>query len=609
MPVSHHAHAIATDLDAVFSVPLMTRAWKEHVRPGLRRQPLADLHDFLDVHRNLAPYLRALRSEVLAGQYRPQQPEVTLLEKGNGIPRRLSLPAPADAILLQTIVTRLEAAVSRSQPHPNAYYARSHAPPGPEAVDGTFAYAWWMLWPQFQQRIWQFASSYPYVVVTDLASYFDCIPLGSLRNRVASFDAFSHSVLDFLFFLLDAFTWRPFYMPASGVGLPQINFDAPRLLAHAYLFPIDRELQARTGGDFVRWMDDINCGVQSQDAARELLRGLEIVLNSLGVRLNSAKTRILEAQAALRHFWVTENRSLTILSNLAMIAVPGSVSWTAHLDRARRQYRRFRKADRIGHWDKVAKRYLTLFGQFGCGDVEKDVPRLLADHPGLRDAIFRYYSRLGPSPRRLRHIRDFLRSGRCLDDASLFGAVRTLVAWRGQINGWRRTEILALVDTVKTLGFETPGGGPLTATGVSSGIWLSAKYGTSADLAAFLRASKGVWTRSAWAARQAAAVSPLLSVADNSWVREAIVQSGLTEALRVLASVGQLVGLTALDPQIRSYLLHPPTPEHPYPLEKAIIARVVLQGRLPLAVRTALRNALDAIVEDPCYRSIIRRRR
>ena len=44
---------------------------------------------------------------------------------------------------------------------------------------------------------------------------------------------------NFLFFLLDAFTWRPYYMPASGVGLPQLNFDAPRLLAHAYLFPID----------------------------------------------------------------------------------------------------------------------------------------------------------------------------------------------------------------------------------------------------------------------------------------------------------------------------------------------------------------------------------
>lgn len=609
MSISHHAGAVARDLDAVFTVPQMARAWKAHVRPGLRRQPLADLHDFLDVHRNLTPYLRALRSEVLAGQYRPQPPEVALQEKRDGIPRRLNLPAPADAVLLQTIVTLLEAAVADSQPHPNAYYARSHGPPGPEAVDGSFAYAWWLLWPQFQQRIWQFVSSYPYVVVTDLANYFDCIPLASLRNRVASFGAFSQTVLDFLFFLLDAFTWRPFYMPASGVGLPQINFDAPRLLAHAYLFPIDAELQGRTGGDFVRWMDDINCGVADEDAARRLLRGLETVLNSLGVRLNSAKTRILEARDALRHFWVVENRSLTVLTNLAKFAVPGSVSWAAHLDRTRRQYRRFRKAERVGHWEKVAKRYFTLFGRFGQRDPERDVPRLLSDCPGLRDAILRYYFVLGPSPRRLRHIAGFLRSGRCLDDASLFAAVRTLIGWRGQIEGRRRTETLSLVDVVKVLGSQTPDGGPLTVAGVSSGVWLLAKYGTSVELGSFLRESKGVWTRSSWAARQAAAATPLLTVADEVWVKAAIVESGLNEALRVLASIGQLEQMPTLDPQIRSYLLHAPTPGHPYPLEKAIIARVVLRRRHPRPARAALRGSLDAVVDDPCYRAIIRRRR
>ena len=239
----------------------MIRAWKNTVRTGLRRQPLSDLHDFLDVHRNLRPYLQALRSEVLSGNYRPSPPEITLLEKRDGIPRRLVLPSAGDALLLQTIVNALEKSIAAGQVHPNAYYSQSHAPPTPEDVDGTFAYPWWILWPQFQQRIWQFTRVYDYVLITDLANYFDCIPLAALRNRIASMSAFSENVLNFLFFLLDAFTWRPYYMPPSGVGLPQLNFDAPRLLAHAYLFPIDSELQGSTGGDFVRWMDDINCGV------------------------------------------------------------------------------------------------------------------------------------------------------------------------------------------------------------------------------------------------------------------------------------------------------------------------------------------------------------
>ena len=193
MAVTHHAAVVARDLESVFSVARMRRAWRRAVRTGLRRQPLADLHDFLDVHRNLKPYLRALRTEVLSGQYRPLPPEITLLEKRDGIPRRLCLPAPADAILLQTLVNGLEPVISTRQPHPNAYYSQSHAPPTVEDVDGTFAYPWWTLWPQFQERIWGFTRTHDYIVVTDLANYFDCIPLSALRNRISSFGAFNRN--------------------------------------------------------------------------------------------------------------------------------------------------------------------------------------------------------------------------------------------------------------------------------------------------------------------------------------------------------------------------------------------------------------------------------
>ena len=356
-------------------------------------------------------------------------------------------------------------------------------------------------------------------------------------------------------------------------------------------------------------MDDINCGVPDQHVARELLRALEFVLNSLGVRLNSAKTKILGAREALRYFWVHENRALTILTNLAKTAIPQSATWQAHLGKARRLYRRFRKAERVGQWDKVAKRYFTLFGLFGHGELQRDVPTLLSDSPGLRGAIFRYYALLGPSGGRLHHISEFLRSGRCLDDASLFEAIRTLIAWRGQTTGRRRTEILALVPIVKTLGSVTLDGGLSTSSGVSSGIWLLAKYGSPTELASFLRTTRSVWTRSAWAARQAAAATPLLPIADEQWVREAIVESGLTEALRVLASIGQVAKMTTLDKQMRAYLLHQPSPGHSYPLEKAIIGRIALRSRISKQDRSTLRQALSVTTSDPCYRLILSRRR
>ena len=467
MPLSHHTRSIARDLDSVFSVAAMQRAWSVAVRMGLRSQALADLHDFLDVHLNLPHYLQALRTEVLSGQYRPSPPEVTLQEKRIGIPRRLCIPAPGDAILLQTVVEALERPIASGQPHPNAYYSRSHAVPSESDIEGTFGYPWYVLWPQFQKQIWRFASSHDYIVITDLANYFDTIPLSALRNRLSSFEAVKEPVLNFLFFLLDAFTWRPFYMPQSGVGLPQINFDAPRLLAHAYLFPVDDALQHSTGGEFVRWMDDINCGVPDIDTARHLLRDLEILLNSLGIRLNAGKTAILTGQDALKHFHVRENQALNVIKNSLQTAEPGSARWHLILLILKKRYKRFRRDRREGHWDKLYKRYFNLFSRVKDGLLEKDVPSLLNDMPSIRGSICRYYSELGPSRTRLLHLTNFLRSGRCLDDASLFEIIRVFVAWRGQKRGPRQSEMISLIPIISRLGSDPIAGSNMTVCGVS----------------------------------------------------------------------------------------------------------------------------------------------
>ncbi len=608
MPLRHHTGTIARDLEAVFSVPAMHRAWRNAVRTGLRRQALTDIHDFLDVHLNILHYLQALRAEVLSGQYRPSPPEITLEEKRIGIPRRICIPSPSDAILLQTLVDTLERAIASRQPHPNAYYSRAHDAPTERGIDGTFAYLWWVLWPHFQRRIWRFARSHDYVVITDLANYFDTIPLSALRNRISAFEAFNETVLNFLFFLLDAFTWRPFYMPQSGVGLPQINFDAPRLLAHAFLFPVDEALQHSTGGDYVRWMDDINCGVDNWDSARRLLRDLEIVLNSLGVRLNARKTKILSAEEALRYFWVTENQALNVIENSARSAEVGSQRWHLTISNVKRRYRSFRRLDRVGHWEKIYKRYFTIFGRLRVGGMERDVPLLLNEVPALREPICRYYTQLGPSRTRLRHLADFLTPEKCLDDISLFAIVRVLVAWIGQIRGFRKSFIVNLVPIISRLGSEPLAGTNMTVCGVSSAIWLLAKYGTVDQLARFLEASKEVWTRSSWAARQVAAITPLLHEPTRNQIRGEIRQSGLHEGLRVLASLEQLSSATILSNQLRRYLLHPHTRDNPYPLGKAILARVLLHGRLPNTHRVELRRSLLQLVDDPCYLSIIRRR-
>lgn len=123
------------DLNAVFTKRRMKDAWRNAIRPGLRKQPIADLHDFLDVHRNLEPFLERVSTDVVAGRYRPGESEVVRLEKKHGICRRLVLPSPSDALVLQTLVDALEPTIIARSPTQCAYYSRSHRAPSFEQVE------------------------------------------------------------------------------------------------------------------------------------------------------------------------------------------------------------------------------------------------------------------------------------------------------------------------------------------------------------------------------------------------------------------------------------------------------------------------------------------
>ncbi|MGB3207143.1 MAG: hypothetical protein WBB28_19320 [Crinalium sp.] len=130
MKGTQRSQSLSIDLDYAFQTPKVVKAWKETVRQGLRKQPLEDLHDFLDIHRNIEPFATRLRKDILDGYYKPSSPEFVHLEKRDGIPRRIAIPEPADALALQCIVEVLESEFQKAQPTQNAYYSRTHTPGG-----------------------------------------------------------------------------------------------------------------------------------------------------------------------------------------------------------------------------------------------------------------------------------------------------------------------------------------------------------------------------------------------------------------------------------------------------------------------------------------------
>jgi hypothetical protein len=101
----------------------------------------------------------------------------------------------------------------------------------------------------------------------------------------------------------------------------------------------------------------------------------------------------------------------------------------------KKRFRSFNRKARTGRWDKVLKRYFNLFGRVKDTYLEKHLLSILADSPSLRSAAFTYLVRLGITKKRIDLIENFLLSGHCEDDVSLFEAIQCLITWETPATG------------------------------------------------------------------------------------------------------------------------------------------------------------------------------
>jgi hypothetical protein len=539
--------------------------------------------------------LRRLQAEVSSSLYRTRRPQEVRLEKSYGINRRVYIPAPEDAVLLQTLSEHITPALLSKRPTSNAFYSRAHGtPPSPSRIDATFSYNWWTLWPEMQQRIFNFTEDCPFVVVTDISNYFDNVSLRQLRNVLSSMADFSETVLDFLFFMLEEFVWRPDYLPSNGVGLPQLNFDAPNILAHAFLFEIDRLLSQEVGGNFVRWMDDITFGVSSPDQARKILGRIDDLLHARGIRLNQGKTHILNAKDASDHFFIEENRSLTVIKGGLDLELSSPPMLKLRKSILRKRFTKFWRLRQIGNWDKVLLRYIGLFEKTRDTFFLKYCEECLYAYSKTRPAIFRYYISLNYNLLRFEHIRSYILET-CTDDASLFQACNVLIDWNMPTT--QRARIIDLTAKIAETG---------TYSGTAGSIWLLAKYGTREEIVEFLRKTAEIWRNNSFCARQVAAITPRLSRASPSmtWIIDTLTDSGQLEGLRVLANLRALRSVDTLPRADMEYLI-PREKDRTYPLPKVLMAIDVLGGRLKASDRDRLRAMVNKHVTDSWYRKLL----
>jgi hypothetical protein len=171
-----------------------------------------------------------------------------------------------------------------------------------------------------------------WMIKSDLTAYFDHIPHRLLLEEISALNP-DPRLVPIIRKMLRAWASVP------DIGLPQ-GPNASRVLANLYLLPVDRSM-LNAGFTYYRYMDDFRILADNKADVVEGMRLLEQECRRRGLILSSAKTKLLEGDAALRdgehperdeaQYWFEIQRLQNERKSLRRILV-GSLLEDGHID-------------------------------------------------------------------------------------------------------------------------------------------------------------------------------------------------------------------------------------------------------------------------------------
>ena len=481
------------------------------------------------------------------------------------------------------------------------FFSRSHSSQTAEFIFGK-DYIWFKRWPEFFRRRLAISSTHNWVVTTDISTFFDNVHYGHLRNIISTLDGIEEVVLDILFDVVDEISWRPDYLPSVGIGLPQVQFDAPRLLAHIYLYEIDQFLKKETADSFVRWVDDITFAVDSHVEGKTILRDLDALLQLRGVRLNSGKTSVLSKLDARRFFHGRANEFLDRMKSRIDDKQKLGFSTNSLSKRLRSSFDSFVAQPAYGHHDKVCKRYVGLFGKIGDNYAIDFCTDALITQPGFRDTVYRYALDIGPQTKLYSAFISYVKSPHALDDASICQIALVLTLWRISPKSSRFRALAKLGVDLGDPQFTSKSHYYFVAS-----LWLVAKYGTQKNLREVLEKNETLWSNSEFLSRQvAASAGKFRNERSFKWIALKIERHGFRSAVSVINSLRELQEYENNIPgHIRLYCTNGNNVGK-YSIQRFLISfRVLTSKKLKPSVKQNLKSQIIRFVNDPHYARVL----
>jgi RNA-directed DNA polymerase len=260
-------------LEAALTRENMVKAWKRvkanKGSAGVDGRSIVETADWLKSH------WPQVKESILSGSYRPAPVRRVMIPKPDGSERQLGIPTVLDRVIQQALLQVLQPQIDPSFSD-HSYGFR----PGRSAHQAIL---------KAQSYV---QSGRIFVVDVDLEKFFDRVNHDVLMSRLEK-RIEDQRVLRLIRRYLQAGMLADGMMVDRFEGTPQGGPLSP-LLANVLLDEVDRVLEKR-GHCFVRYADDCNVYVCSQQAGERVMAGLGVLYGKLRLKLNEAKSAVAKA--------------------------------------------------------------------------------------------------------------------------------------------------------------------------------------------------------------------------------------------------------------------------------------------------------------------------
>lgn len=285
------------DFEIVVDTRFLGRVARE-LKPELAGSRIRDAIDYEDFFTFYKSGLPQIQKKMTRPGYKPQELLSVEFPKSITSDRPLGIPRVDDALVYLALTRFIQNKVDR---HLSTICKSERLRPTKKrkaSRKGDLlppAEYWFEGWPQFVERSESLVKKYRYVLVLDMAVYYENIDYDVLRSILTRYGMTDPRLLNLLVDLLQAWAWRSPEGFSRGRGIPQQS-KGSAILGNLYLDLMDRvveRLLERRKGEALRWMDGYRIFVDEYDFAVKIAHELGRAARDLMLNLNESKTQIV----------------------------------------------------------------------------------------------------------------------------------------------------------------------------------------------------------------------------------------------------------------------------------------------------------------------------